>query len=575
MSLSIFRVFLSSTFGDFQAEREKLRAEVWPRLEALCAAHNAFFHVVDLRWGISPSVATTHDTIKICLDEVIRCQQLSPKPKPNFLMLIGDRYGWRPPAVQIPDVDFERIQKWASTDDAKFLNYWYRRDDNAVPPIWCLKPRTDENVGHDAWGNVESQLTRILHTAHEQLKLAPEQYYYSATHMEIVSGLLNLDGAREHIFSFNRELSGLPETSHEGIARRFSDYLTDGSQDPEAIRLRQVLKTEIAKVLPENHIHTFQATWTGADNNPITTDHLDDYCSAIEQSLNNTIISELEELTKTTPLQEEEELEIQEIFLDDTGKHLIGRDEELNKIQVYLANEKPPLPLIIKAKGGAGKSALMAKANMLQEKKPIYRFIGASPRSWLPQTLLEDLIKQIATAYEQEPPSLPEEGGIRKTAELFHEQLELATAEQPLTIFIDAIDQFNNTTPVQYSDIFPKQLPDNVRMIISVLEGKDSDQLEKLYPKAPIIQLEKLSPTVCGKILDELLKEQNRKLTKIQRQTILDKAKESGLPLWLVLTAPIAKKLSSWDTAPDDLPGDIKELAIEHRGQGYTFDKAL
>ena len=615
MPRTIFRVFLSSTFGDFQAEREKLRAEVWPRLEALCAAHGASFHIVDLRWGISPSVATTHDTIKICLDEVIRCQQLSPRPKPNFLMLIGDRYGWRPPAVQIPDADFDRIQKWALTDDAEFLNYWYRRDDNAVPPVWCLKPRTDENVGHDAWGNVESQLTRILHTASEQLGLPYDQYYYSATHMEIVSGLLKLDGAREHIFSFNRELSGLPELSHEGIARRFSDYLADGSQDPEAIRLRQVLKTEIAEVLPENQIQTFNAAWIGADkDNPITTDHLDDYCGAIEQVLRDIITAEIKEISQTTDLQEERE--IQQIFLEETGKLLIGRDKELKRIQAYLNRKKTPLPLIITAKGGAGKSALMAKAILqippgppLQsgeqanpsqppfakggalkspfrkgeqfdtgddEKSPfrkgdlggfavdskdapilIYRFIGAAPRSWQPLTFLQDLIQQIAEAYGQESPSLPEEGGIKKIAELFHQQLELATTEQPLTIFIDAIDQFSNTTPVQYSDLFPKRLPDNVKMVISVLEGKDADQLNKMYPKAPRIQLKQLSSTACGKILDALLP--GRKLTKEQRKAILDKAKESGLPLWLTLVAPIARKLNSWD-APPDLPGDIKEL---------------
>jgi len=63
----------------------------------------------------------------------IRCQQLSPIPKPNFLMLIGDRYGWRPPAVAIPDTDFQLIRKAASKDDAAFVASWYRRDDNAVP----------------------------------------------------------------------------------------------------------------------------------------------------------------------------------------------------------------------------------------------------------------------------------------------------------------------------------------------------------------------------------------------------------------------------------------------------------
>ena len=46
MPKNVFQVFFSSTFGDFQAEREELRAEVWPRLKALCAAHGASFRTV-------------------------------------------------------------------------------------------------------------------------------------------------------------------------------------------------------------------------------------------------------------------------------------------------------------------------------------------------------------------------------------------------------------------------------------------------------------------------------------------------------------------------------------------------
>ena len=56
MSRHVFRLFVSSTFTDFQAEREALRG-VWERMEAWCASHGASFQVVDLRWGISENVA--------------------------------------------------------------------------------------------------------------------------------------------------------------------------------------------------------------------------------------------------------------------------------------------------------------------------------------------------------------------------------------------------------------------------------------------------------------------------------------------------------------------------------------
>jgi hypothetical protein len=45
-----FRVFVSSTFSDFKAERHALQERVFPRLRALCQRHGARFPAADLRW---------------------------------------------------------------------------------------------------------------------------------------------------------------------------------------------------------------------------------------------------------------------------------------------------------------------------------------------------------------------------------------------------------------------------------------------------------------------------------------------------------------------------------------------
>ncbi|MEI6209683.1 MAG: tetratricopeptide repeat protein [Desulfuromonadales bacterium] len=598
MPRNIFRVFFSSTFGDFQAEREKLRAEIWPKFEKLCASKGASFNVVDLRWGIAPNVANSHDTIQICLDEVKRCQELSPIPKPNFLMMIGDRYGWRPPAVQIPDDEFQLIQKHVTDVDATLLRDWYQQDTNAVPPIWCMKPREGENTDYAVWGVIEKSLVNILHTVAEKLGpstalragLDPEKYLYSATHMEIADGLLKLEGLQDHIFSFNRELSNLPESAPDVITGRFADYLPKGGRDPEAQTQLEQLKEQVRNALPAGQVHCYQADWLDKNRVTISTgagkeaqvpgSHLDKFCSDIRTALLSVIEPELELIKATTPL--EEELDGQKLFLKETGSILIGRDRELEQIHAYLAEARQPWPLIIQAIGGCGKSALMANAilqiplgPLLQSGKQenhddiashfaksdtlgflVYRFIGAAPRSWQPTTFLEDLITQIAQMYGKETPKMPE--GVKELAELFHLQLFLATAEQPLTIFIDAIDQFSATAPVQYKDIFPWRLPEHVKMVVSVLDGTDAEQMHSVYPEAHRIELAPLSPDVCGMILDSLVSP--RILISEQRNSILDKAKSSGLPLWLVLAAPIARKLASWDTAPD-LPADIKELA--------------
>lgn len=48
-----FRLFVSSTFEDLEAERNALHEHVYPELRAFCRARNARFQPIDLRWGVS------------------------------------------------------------------------------------------------------------------------------------------------------------------------------------------------------------------------------------------------------------------------------------------------------------------------------------------------------------------------------------------------------------------------------------------------------------------------------------------------------------------------------------------
>ena len=97
-STRTFRVFVSSTFSDLKAERNALQEKVFPRLRDLAMAHGCRFQAIDLRWGVSEEAALDQQTMKICLGEIERCQKTNLKP--NFIILLGDRYGWRPIALR-------------------------------------------------------------------------------------------------------------------------------------------------------------------------------------------------------------------------------------------------------------------------------------------------------------------------------------------------------------------------------------------------------------------------------------------------------------------------------------------
>src|SRR3989304_5790398 len=106
-SQKTFRVFVSSTFSDMRAERRILQEKVFPQLKSLCESEGASFQAIDLRWGVHEEAQLDQKNRDSCLNEIARCQRLSPKP--NFIILLGDKYGCQPVPNKIPIDEMELI----------------------------------------------------------------------------------------------------------------------------------------------------------------------------------------------------------------------------------------------------------------------------------------------------------------------------------------------------------------------------------------------------------------------------------------------------------------------------------
>ena len=85
------RIFVSSTFRDFQQERDLLVRQVFPALRKKLRQRHVELVDVDLRWGITEEEAQQGAVLPICLAEI-------DKSRPFFLGLLGERYGWVPEA---------------------------------------------------------------------------------------------------------------------------------------------------------------------------------------------------------------------------------------------------------------------------------------------------------------------------------------------------------------------------------------------------------------------------------------------------------------------------------------------
>lgn len=95
--MSVLPVFLSSTFSDFQMERDVLTGPVCERLNEVLLPLECRVEMIDLRWGVDTTSVGTKDAYRlvldICLDEVERA-------RPLFLGLVGGRYGEVPDPAQ-------------------------------------------------------------------------------------------------------------------------------------------------------------------------------------------------------------------------------------------------------------------------------------------------------------------------------------------------------------------------------------------------------------------------------------------------------------------------------------------
>lgn len=563
-----FRVFVSSTFSDLKAERNALQEKVFPRLRNLAEAHGCHFQAIDLRWGVSEEAALDQQTMKICLGEIGRCQQVSPKP--NFLILLGDRYGWRPIPYEILADEFEQLSNSVNEDDQTLLHRWYRRDNNALPPVYCLLPRSGEFVNFEIWNKIESQLHTIFQKALGNLSLSKDaliKYSTSATEQEIVAGALNVPGAIDHVFCFFRNIQKYPTDIQA---------LTYYESDPHSAQIQSELKERLRKALP-NNVHEYMAHW---EKDQPSMDHLEQLCMDVYSELSTTITAEIEHLDRISAL--DHEISNHQIFGFERSRIFIGRNDILNTIERYLSTEAQH-PLTIWGESGSGKSALMSKAIENAQKsgqEVIFRFIGVTPESSNGYALLQSLCRQVSRNYGVNEHSIPTE--YKDLVKEFIKRLALATKEKPLVIFLDALDQLTDTHNARNLKWLPIELPQYVHLIVSTLPGDSLTVLEHKTPEKERIEIQPMSITDGAAILDCWLADINHTFQENQKNHLLEKFKTCGSPLYLKLAFEEARVWKSYTPLPDlkdnvlGIIGDLfARLSLESNHGAMVVSRSL
>jgi NACHT domain- and WD repeat-containing protein len=558
-----FRLFVSSTFDDFAQERDALRRRVWPRLRDDCRRRGARFQEVDLRWGVSEEAAVDQRTMDICLDEVARCHALTPRP--NFLVLIGDRYGWLPPPPRIPGDEWALLVERVDGDGRASLERWYARDDNAAPAAYRLRPRTGGFLDADRWQAEEAELHRVLADAAAASPIAAPRrgrYLTSATEQEIVAGAFGADHP-DQVLCFSRELTDLPEPVDEDGRARLARYV-----DEDRTRV-QDLRTRLRAELGEGRVLHEQVPW-GEDGPAIDEPYLERFTDRVYRQLRATIDEELEHpLLDVRALDEpadphlDAEGAAHHAFAVQRRRFFTGRDRERRLIEDYLGS-RTRQPLVIHGAGGTGKSSLLAVAAQdarvqLPGAAVVSRFVGASPASSDGRALLHSIARELARR-TGDPAEVPTDE-IELVAAL-RTRLERASAAQPLVVLVDGLDQLAARGAAPSLAWIPVQLPPDVRLLLSTRPGVT---LDRLRGRAELLEVGGLGPDDGAELLTRWLDDAGRTLQPAQRAHVLERAaRAGGNPLYLRVAFEEARRWSSdGGEPPATLPVGVQELLRE------------
>jgi len=189
-SSKVIRVFLSSTFVDFQEERSLLVKQVFPSLRRRAKSRGVDIVDVDLRWGVTAEQTERGETLPLCLAEIDNC-------RPYFISLLGERYGWVPPADFYKPALLER-QPWlmermggASVTELEILHGVLRNPEMAGHALFYLRDPAYTQAQQEAgWVADNPAEQQRLHALKEQIR---------ASGFPVEKGLANPQAIAERI----------------------------------------------------------------------------------------------------------------------------------------------------------------------------------------------------------------------------------------------------------------------------------------------------------------------------------------------------------------------------------------
>jgi hypothetical protein len=401
-----------------QAERDHLHDVIFPELERRLSERHFHLEAVDLRWGVE-TVSTEAEAekellvLKVCLHEIKRC-------RPFLIVLMGDRYGWIPPADRMNAAAYE--EGYAEDVSDKSVT--------ALEIEFGLFSDPDQETGFffyfrdiENYEDMPPEQQAFYSEAYSPKAEDKAQY----AKLQALKQSIEADprfGSRVRHYSVKWEHGRLT-----GIGQWGQQVLEDVWKDLDAVTKKQMQEID--------------PSWQGQERRTL---------------------EEFVELRSRIFVGREKILTaLRETAFSETG-------EDIRGICVY-------------GKPGSGKSAVFAKLYRELHKEDCLVLAhagGISLRAGSVEAMLRIWIQDLAGYLGMEDKD-PSKGlsGFDETKNLFAALLSQAGVRTRVICLADALNQFERSPVARYLTWMPESVPQNVRFIMTAVPGDETAALSK------------------------------------------------------------------------------------------------
>ncbi|EGD83552.1 hypothetical protein PTSG_04157 [Salpingoeca rosetta] len=599
------RAFISSTFTDTVHERNEILLKVVPKVRAFAKTKGYDFSPATMRWGVTKAHANNHSHAELCIKEVKQCMKLSEGIA--FISLLGQKFGFQPFPSNIEQGEFEKLVdalRQSDQDEASAieqLERWFELDTNKQPAKYVLRPITDLHpaYGDDsrpdearaasgAWWGEFDVMQKALRRACVLAGLPEDEqikYLQSVTEDETRVGLkpdanatVLVPDINERVVWFKRTIANIEDKVGDPAAFNFVDVV-DGQLDEGSQKRLNSVKDEFIPSTGLTNITEYTlSTWSpdkGVDPSlPEHRQYLDKLTADAEAALKASITKAAEKATALRFDTTFVEAATQARFCRERVETFYGREELVAKVTGYLEQDASDgvEPFVLYGRSGSGKTSILAKAAHEASAKYakggqhqlILRFIGTTSGSTTIVQLLQLICKQIRRHYgEPNPDAVKEE--LAELIQDFKTCLELATAEKPLMLFLDSLDQLSPEGGARQLRWLPAPtLPPHVHMVLSTLPEAKYEcfpRLDAMYSVNFVEVVPLNMETDVPRIITSWCTANGRSLTDEQRSIVLAACKACPYPLYVRMALDETRGWKS-TTPPDEcsLKPDIQSI---------------